>query len=205
MYETADGKFNRLKAEEEEAKRRAKAEEEDAKRLEAYKKTPAYKKEQQELAKKKLQEELIAKKEQELEAKRVAKLKDQCDLNAGKRFSDLLNGAPIINSLMIIGMDNAIDKQVGNSLDSTKNNFNSQIINVGQSQNSGKSYIACQERLTVYKVNRSKGERQSSCFSIVYLSDKEFDMYRGIESFYCSDDEKKIPAWIRSNSVSGFQ
>jgi len=178
---------------------------EEARKLEEYKKTPAYKKEQQELARKKLFELQESKRAQELEEKRLAGLKKLCDFNTEKRFSNYLNGANIPNSLMIIGIDNAMDKRVGNELDSSKKNFSTQIVNVGDAQFNGKTILACHERFVVYKINRSKGERSESCFSVLYMYDKEFETYRGIESFFCSDDEKKIPNWIKSNTVTGFK
>lgn len=136
--------------------------------------------------------------------KKLASLKKQCDFDTGKRFANYLKGSNIPNSLMIIGIDNAMDNRIGNSLDSSKKNFATEIVNVGEAQFNGRSILACQEKLTVYKINKSKGEKETACFSVVYMYDKEFETYRGIDSFFCSDDDKKIPDWVNSNSVTGF-
>lgn len=135
-------------------------------------------------------------------------LAKQCNMNVTGSVKSFLTdpNAKMPEPLLLIAFYLAEMKRSGfdAKIDDSKSNFDV-TIGVGEGSFKEMTLPACVVEVKLSLTNRSDAVRKSECFNVAYLYDKEFGMYRGINTFYCNEIEKKLPIWIQERDIKNFQ
>ena len=75
------------------------------------------------------------------------------------------------------------------------------IVAIGKYKFNEKQLPVCVEEITIPFINRSKGERKSSCYRIGYANDNEFSMYRAVVTSECAEASKKFIDWQTTHNI----
>lgn len=129
-------------------------------------------------------------------------LKSECDYQVASSVGAFARNSNYRLSLPLseIGFYIAAMNQKGFEYEDSKG----ELINAGSAKYETRELPACLEEVRLKFVNKFAGKRESACFNIAYLRDREFSMYRKIEVFHCEDIDKKIAPWLKENGVSNF-
>jgi hypothetical protein len=138
---------------------------------------------------------------------KIKELESECAYNVSNQVSNFISNPDVRLSapLSLIAFYLAAEARNGFDAKVDGTGYYDKSIGVGTGTFKNNKLPACLVEVTLSLTNRSEGQRKTACFNVGYLRDREFNMYRGISVFYCSDKQAQLPIWIRENGIENFQ
>ena len=131
----------------------------------------------------------------------------ECFYNVSNQVSNFISNpdARLSNPLSLIAFYLAAEARNGFDAKVDGTGYYDKSIGVGTGTFKNNKLPACLVEINLSLTNRSEAQRKTACFNVGYLHDREFNMYRGISVFYCSDKQVQLPIWIQENGIENFQ
>jgi len=150
---------------------------------------------------KKKEEEEKAILQRKLAVEKRAQFAKECDFDMPTAISAYLYRKGLVSGGMeIIGFYIQARRYSGMEVEKDKQEQEKkQVVAAGVADFNGREIPACVEQLTLHFVNRSEGKRDTYCYMMGYLHDKEFGMYRAMESKECGEFNKT--EWANKSGV----
>lgn len=131
----------------------------------------------------------------------------ECGYNVSNQVDNFLrnSNSSLSNPLSLIAFYIAAESRNGYEAKVDGTGYYDKTVGVGTGNFKNNKLPACLVEVNLSLTNRSEGQRKTACFNIGYLRDNEFNMYRGITVFYCSDKQTQLPIWIKEYGIENFQ